>query len=167
MGARMYMMSPLATRYPGDTMPAHRSTVLAAALAAAVLPVALAGPATAAPGATVIKVQLSGSEEVPPVEGGTGRVGFVLHPDRDRICYQLDDRDVVGETTMFHIHEAAEGTNGPVVVPFFLEADDARRAGCVEVDGDLVQDIIDNPEDYYANVHSDTFPAGAIRGQLG
>lgn len=31
----------------------------------------------------------------------------------------------------------------------------------------IVQRILNNPEDFYINVHNPEFPGGAIRGQLG
>jgi hypothetical protein len=41
-------------------------------------------------------------------------------------------------------------------------------AGCVAADRQLLLDIIQNPQNYYVNVHSrPNFPGGAVRGQLG
>ena len=41
-------------------------------------------------------------------------------------------------------------------------------SGCVEdVDRTLIKDIIQNPDNYYVNVHNAAFGAGALRGQLG
>jgi hypothetical protein len=37
---------------------------------------------------------------------------------------------------------------------------------CVSAAQELVQAIIQNPENYYVNVHNAPFPGGAVRGQL-
>jgi hypothetical protein len=39
-------------------------------------------------------------------------------------------------------------------------------SGCTQVDEALRKDILQNPEQYYANVHTNVHPAGAGRGQL-
>lgn len=64
-----------------------------------------------------------------------------------------------------HIHEAPPGVAGPVVVPLAAPVDGLVN-GCVPVDLDLAADIVNNPMDYYVNVHNAPFPAGALRGQL-
>lgn len=39
--------------------------------------------------------------------------------------------------------------------------------GCVDgIDADLIEDIRQNPESYYIDVHDEEYPGGAIRGQL-
>ena len=40
-------------------------------------------------------------------------------------------------------------------------------AGCVNADSALIDQILADLESFYVNVHSDVFPAGAVRGQLG
>jgi hypothetical protein len=72
--------------------------------------------------------------------------------------------------TLGHIHSGARGVNGPVVVGFFstpVPTTIFAISGTVTgVDAGLVSNIAANPADFYANLHSAQFPAGAVRGQL-
>ncbi len=65
-----------------------------------------------------------------------------------------------------HIHKGKKGVAGPIVVtlpPF----QDIFSDGCVGgLDPKLVADIAANPTDYYVNIHTDSHPNGAVRGQL-
>jgi hypothetical protein len=51
------------------------------------------------------------------------------------------------------------------VVPLAAPTD-GDSSGCVEVDRELIKEIIQNPGDYYVNVHNADFGPGAVRGQL-
>src|SRR5262249_28548348 len=83
------------------------------------------------------------------------------------ICFQLDAFNIKLPATAAHIHVGATGVPGPVVVP--LAPPDAfnHSRGCTKgVDRALITDILTHPYNYYVNVHTTDFPAGAMRGQL-
>lgn len=60
-----------------------------------------------------------------------------------------------------HIHNAAVGFNGPIRVDF-----SGQLSGSGLVDADLAG-VVADPSQWYVNVHNASFPAGAIRGQMG
>jgi hypothetical protein len=69
--------------------------------------------------------------------------------------------------TSAHIHAAVAGSTGPVVVTLAPPDETGTSSGTVNVDPALIKSIRTNPSGYYINVHTYSFPAGAIRGQLG
>jgi len=69
--------------------------------------------------------------------------------------------------TLMHIHTGAAGANGPVFVDFAPPSGTVTAvAKCVTDTPEKAQAIIANPAGHYLNVHSASFPNGAIRGQL-
>jgi hypothetical protein len=67
-----------------------------------------------------------------------------------------------------HIHKGRRGQDGSIVVPLEQPADGdpGASSGCTTVTGALARAIRRKPGNYYVNVHTDEFGAGAIRGQL-
>ena len=65
-----------------------------------------------------------------------------------------------------HIHAAPVGVAGPIVVPLTPPNASGVSSGCVNADKELVKAIRQHSENYYVNVHTSDFPAGAVRGQL-
>jgi CHRD domain len=75
----------------------------------------------------------------------------------------------LGPVTASHIHMAAAGVSGPIVVPFYgggLPAGTFAVAGSVTVAPAVAQSVNANPSGFYANIHTTEFPPGAVRGQL-
>src|SRR5215831_1748504 len=78
--------------------------------------------------------------------------------------------------TGLHIHDAALGLNGPISVPLIPNVDPAftsdTGAGNVfdytpaVTNVAVLTDILTNPENHYANLHSSVDPAGSMRAQL-
>ena len=139
-----------------------------AALAAAFV---VSGPVGAKQGSRhgkskLLKANLKGSAEVPgPGDAdGRGKALVRVNPRKGKVCFRLRWRNI-SEPTRAHIHEGAKGVAGDIVVPLF-EGTPTRR-GCVEgLDQDLLRNIKRHPRQYYVNIHTADFAAGAIRGQL-
>lgn len=114
------------------------------------------------PGSNAVGVKLSGAEEVPPVKtAGSGSGSFRLAED-GTVSGSVTTKDVPG--TAAHIHQAAKGKNGPVIVPLDKKGDtysvpEGRKLTAAQVkgwkDGEL-----------YVNVHSAAHKGGEVRGQI-
>jgi hypothetical protein len=111
--------------------------------------------------------QLTGSVEVPAGDpSGSGTALIRLNVAEGLVCFKLTATGV-DPLTAAHIHHGAVGVAGPVVVPLIPPSPTTGTSkGCVSADPALIQDILNNPSQYYVNVHNAKFPAGALRGQL-
>jgi hypothetical protein len=125
--------------------------------------VMLVSCATMAPMMGGQKIALGGADEVPPVTTpAAGNATVDIKPDRSVTATVT----VSGMTaTASHIHEAAVGANGPVIVPFVKTGDNTFAAA----EGAKLTEA--QYESYkagklYVNVHSAKNPGGEIRGQL-
>ncbi len=126
--------------------------------------VALAVPAVAA--TTNLSTKLAGAAEAPGpgAEKGSGSAKLAFDSKKGQVCYTLTASGI-DAATMAHIHKGASGIAGPVVVPLTAPAN-GRAKDCAPVTADVMAAILAAPSDYYVNVHTATFPKGAIRGQL-
>jgi hypothetical protein len=100
---------------------------------------------------------------------GHARIGITFDRSRGRVCYDL--RKFKLETAAAaHIHRGRKGKDGPIVVTFFTKPTGAGKGkvtGCVSgVSRATIDKILARPADYYANVHTKTYPSGSVRGQL-
>jgi CHRD domain-containing protein len=144
----------------------------------------------------IFTADLKTSNEVPPIAGAeatcAGKGTFTLTTTKDAAgvitgATALFETDVTGcpaetKINIGHIHKAAAGTNGGVVVNSGLAAGEltlTAGAGKINKTATLVDapapgltaaalaaDIIANPANYYMNWHSTLAPGGVIRGQL-
>lgn len=150
-----------------------RVTALAASVAVAAAGVAgIASVAGADGGGRRLSTDLNGAEEFPgPGDANaTGLADLRLNQGQGEICFDLSWADIDGTVFAAHIHVGAAGDAGPIVVPLFMGSFSGTDAvsDCVDVDAELVKAIRQHPSAYYVNVHSTpSFPAGAVRGQLG
>jgi hypothetical protein len=140
-----------------NTVP-HKSAI---ALAGATL---IAGLLTA--GATLaadMKLKLSGDQEVPPVQTQASGAGTITVNDDKSVSGSITTTGI--NATAAHIHEAAMGKNGPVIIPLEKKSDKefAVPAGAKLSD---TQYKAFKAGDLYVNVHSDAHKGGEIRAQL-
>ncbi len=132
--------------------------------------IVLAAPALAKPpadgdckGGRPLSATLTGAAEAPgPGDpDGSGTANVRVNPGQECISYDVTVQNIATPTAA-HIHEAPPGEPGPVVVPL----DPPTGSGTEEVSRDQAKDIVQNPEEYYVNVHNAEFRGGAVRGQL-
>ncbi|MEZ6041530.1 MAG: CHRD domain-containing protein [Planctomycetaceae bacterium] len=129
-----------------------------------------------AAGGTVFS--LDGGQEVPSVAtSATGSAGFLFNPKNNTFSLQLrvtgvelTDSTALPELAGAHIHLAAAGTNGAVIV-------NLGTVDWVEVDGGIELSLLDiafpaaNVSDLlaggtYINIHTSDNPNGELRGQI-
>ena len=98
---------------------------------------------------------------------GTGSALLTVNHGKGEVCWELAVTDILLPASASHIHEAAPGVRGNIVVSLSAPDVNGQASGCrSEVDKDLLSRILKDPASFYVNVHTSAFPAGAIRGQL-
>lgn len=140
----------------------------------------------------VFVAALSPANEVPPVTGYTASGTAVLYVhamrnDRGEIASGSVDFVVyhnfpdTPQITGLHVHAGAAGANGPVVVPSGIAGGansitPQNSRGVIERQGQVLpsdtagvaalRGLFENPNAYYANLHTAAFAGGVLRGQL-
>lgn len=109
---------------------------------------------------------LSGADETPPVSTTASGTGVLaLDPANGQISGFIRSGGIT--VTAAHIHQAAAGVAGPVIVPL---TETAPGSGIWAVPSGSIltpaQIAAFNANELYYNMHSTTFPAGQIRGQI-
>jgi hypothetical protein len=155
-------------------MRARRHLPLAFGLAA-ILTIAAVGATSA--GGRPLSTDLSWTEEVNaagvPNQGepnATGHARITLNPGTGEVCWDITVSGLTSLVTRSHIHNAAAGSNGGIVIDFFNNLagiPGTEFTGCTQSSRTLILDVFHNPSNYYVNVHSIARPGGAVRGQLG
>ncbi len=110
-----------------------------------------------------IKVALSGSQEIPPVTTQASGAGTISVGA---------DKSVRGSVTISgmaataaHIHEAAAGMNGPIIIPLVKTADNVWSVPEGAKLTDAQYESYKSGNLYY-NAHSAAYRGGEIRGQI-
>jgi len=110
-----------------------------------------------------IKLMLSGDMEVPPVKtmaSGSGTI--TINPDMT-VNGRITTSGITG--TMAHVHMAAKGVNGPVLIHLDKDGD---NGWVIPAGAKLTAAQYESYKagDLYVNVHSAENKGGEIRGQL-
>jgi len=131
-----------------------------------------------AQGPPTITINLTGSEEVPPVQTEATGVAEFIPLRMDSISYNVNATNIEG-VTAGHIHFGKAGENGPIVATLFKYA---RPMNEVSENGTITADKLEGPlagkqlsdlvtaganGTLYINIHTEQNPNGEIRGQGG
>lgn len=115
----------------------------------------------------------NGRNEVPVQDGPKvgdpdGQAVTFVQPNGTGVDFSLAWVNI-DAPTLGHVHQGAKGVNGPVKITFFGTA---VPNGIFAVSGTATADqasldaLKKSPKDFYSNIHTGTFPGGAVRGQF-
>lgn len=138
-----------------------RVTLIGAALAMLVTPAAFADTVH-------FEAFLDGLQEAPvpnnsPATGHATAILSLNAPGNSQLCVHLEFSGLVAPQTAAHVHAAPPGTAGSVFLPLLNGS--PSDTPCTIISDARANDVLAGNS--YVNVHSQTFPGGEIRGQLG
>lgn len=110
-----------------------------------------------------VKVALSGDQEIPPVTTPASGTGTISVAADGSVTASVT---VTGmKPTVAHIHDAASGKNGPIVIPLVKVSDTvwALPPGAKLTDTQLASFRAGT---LYFNVNSEAWRGGEVRGQI-
>ena len=138
-------------------------TIRALSVASTITFFMFAWPIAMATSAEGLKASLSGDQEVPPVSTSASGNGTITVSPNKSVTGNITVSGM--EPTAAHIHEAARGENGPVIIPLTKSSDTTWSipAGAKLTDAQYKSYLAGN---LYVNVHSAAHKGGEIRAQL-
>lgn len=106
---------------------------------------------------------------------GRGKAEFTFDTDEGTVCYEIEVEGIAEPVEPApgvgsgHIHFLATGGIAVDLETDFQrdQSDEFKASGCVEVDSALLQAIVENPDQFYVNIHNVEFPGGALAAPLG
>lgn len=117
---------------------------------------------TGAVAATDVTTTLTGEQEVPPVKSdGVGASSIVIATD-GTVTGSVTTTGIAG--TAAHIHGAAIGKNGALIVPLTKEGNTYTVPTGTKLTAEQYENL--QAGNLYVNVHTTANPNGEIRGQL-
>jgi hypothetical protein len=103
---------------------------------------------------------------VPPNTEGAGSFAARSNIGQGRICWRLNVTGLT-DVTAAHIHYRTGPLAPGIAVPLALPVPFTGTAtGCSDAPRELVKQILKGPGAFFVNVHTTTFPNGAIAGML-
>lgn len=96
---------------------------------------------------------------------GIGQADIKIREDKHELCASIE-ASYIDQASSAHIHYAPAKATGVVVINLPIPDEHGKSEGCLEVDQTLLKKIIKQPEYYYINIITNSYPDGAIRGQL-
>lgn len=117
---------------------------------------------------------MTGSQEVPPVNTpATGTAVMTLDTDTNLFAWDVIFQNLVADSILAHFHGPAPiGQTAPPQIDLFVASTTAPPLGARSGEFLGSQTLTDTQEQqvlsglWYVNVHSVTYPAGEIRGQV-
>jgi hypothetical protein len=115
---------------------------------------------------TTFAVSATGSQEVPGPgdSNGSASANLTLNAEKEEVCFEIQAKDIAS-ATLAHIHSGAAGMSGPVVISLTAPTEGLSK-GCARASREIIQQISQNPGNFYLNIHNAAFKTGAVRGQL-
>ena len=109
-----------------------------------------------------VRVSLTGAQEVPPVSTrGSGSGSFTIGEDGS-VSGSVTTTGVAG--FMAHLHMAAKGQNGPVILPLTKSGDTYSAPAGAKLNAAQLSAF--KAGNVYVNVHSPQNKGGEVRDQL-
>jgi len=96
---------------------------------------------------------------------GAGTTVFRFRPGN--VCYRVRVSNIRLPSVGTHIHRGTRTSAGPIIVQMTAPDASGVSSGCTATAQTLIDEILATPANFYNNVHTTDFPAGAIRGALG
>jgi hypothetical protein len=108
----------------------------------------------------------AGLVPVAPNTEGAGSFAAQSNVGQGRICWRITVTGLT-DVTAAHIHYRTGPKARQIAVPLALPSPFiAPTKGCVDAPRGLVRQILQHPGLFYVNVHTTTYPDGAISGML-